>query len=132
MPDLIKPPAAGRPAEALELAAQALSDGDLEAALAQYEDTAVLDRWPRAAGRDLQHVLASVMALRLPVSVRVSAVLERPGVALVICERRIAGTSPDGEPVRLDGQGCAVLRPHPDGTWRIAADAWHTGPADPT
>ena len=80
--------------------------------------------FPDGAGR---HVLASVMALRLPISVRVSAVLEGPGVALVVCERRVAGTGPDGEPVRLDGRGCAVLRPQPDGTWRIAADAWHTG-----
>ena len=128
MSDLIKPPAARRPAEALELAAQALSDGDLEAALAQYEEEAVLASWPWAAGRDFRQSLASVMALRLPVSVRVSAVLERPGLALVVCTRRIAGTGPDGEPVQLDGQGCAVLRPQPDGTWRIAADAWHTGP----
>jgi len=125
--DLIKPPAARRPAEALELAAQALSDGDLEAALAQYEDTALLACWPRAAGRDVRPVLAAVMALRLPVSVRVAAVLERPDLALVVCERRVAGTGPDGEPVRLTGHGCAVLRPQPDGTWRIAADAWHTG-----
>ena len=129
MPDLIEPPAARRPAEALELAALALSDGDLEAALAQYEEQAVLACWPRAAGRDVRHVLASVMALRLPISVRVSAVVEGPGVALVVCERRVAGTGPDGEPVRLAGQGCAVLRPRPDGSWRIAADAWHTGPA---
>jgi non-specific serine/threonine protein kinase len=37
------------------------------------------------------------------------------------------GTSPDGDPVRLGGPGCAVLRPQPDGSWRIAADAWHLG-----
>ena len=49
MPDPIKPPAARRPEEALELACAALSDGDLEAALAQYESTAMLARWPRRA-----------------------------------------------------------------------------------
>jgi ketosteroid isomerase-like protein len=129
--DLIRPPAARRPAEALEFAALALSDGDLEAALAQYDEEAVLAGWPRAAGPDIRCVLAGVMALRLPISVRVWSVLEGPGVALVVCERQVAGTGPDGEPVRLDGQGCAVLRPQPDGTWRIAADAWHTGPGVP-
>ncbi len=66
------------------------------------------------------------MALRLPVSVRVTAVLERPDLALVVCERRVAGTGPDGEPVRLTGHGCAVLRSQPDGMWRIVADAWQT------
>jgi ketosteroid isomerase-like protein len=40
----------------------------------------------------------------------------------------VAGTSADGDPVRLGGPGCAVLRPQPDGSWRIAADAWHAGP----
>ena len=46
MPDPIGPPAARRPEEALELVSQALSDGDLEAALAQYENGALLAYWP--------------------------------------------------------------------------------------
>jgi hypothetical protein len=74
------------------------------------------------------------MALRLPLSVRIVTVLEGPELALVICERRVAGSGPDGERVRLSGHGCAVLRPQPDGAWRIAADAWHVGaelPLDP-
>jgi ketosteroid isomerase-like protein len=132
--DLIKPPAARRPAEALELVSQALSDGDLEAALAQYEDTALLACWPQRAaggGSGLRHALTGLMALRLPVTVRVATVLESAELALVICERRIGGTGPDGEPVRLDGYGCALLRPQPDGAWRIAADAWHVGPERP-
>jgi hypothetical protein len=37
VPDPIAPPVAGRPAEAVELVSLAVSDGDLEAALAQYE-----------------------------------------------------------------------------------------------
>ena len=130
MSDLIRPPVARRPEEALELVAQALSDGDLEAALAQYEKEALLARWPRraaSADRDVRGALASFMALRLPLSVRITSVLESPGLALVICERRVAGTGPDGEQVRLNGHGCAVLRPQPDGAWRIAADAWQRG-----
>jgi hypothetical protein len=51
------------------------------------------------------------MALRLPLSVRIVTVLEGPELALVICERRVAGSGPDGERVRLSGHGCAVLRP---------------------
>jgi ketosteroid isomerase-like protein len=131
MLDPIKPPAARRPEEALELVSQALSDGDLEAALAQYEGQALLSCWPQLARRgdgDIRGALASFMALRLPLSVRITTVLQTPELALVICERRVAGTSPDGDPVRLGGPGCAVLRPQPDGSWRIAADAWHLGP----
>jgi ketosteroid isomerase-like protein len=137
MPDPIRPPVARRPEEALELAAQALSDGDLEAALAQYESSAALAYWPEQGANgdgDVRSTLTCVMALRLPLSVRITSVLESPELALVICERRVAGTGPDGEPVRLSGHGCAVLRPQPDGAWRIAADAWRVGtelPLDP-
>jgi hypothetical protein len=130
--DPIKPPAARRPEEALELVSQALSDGDLEAALAQYEKGALLAGWPRAG--EVGQVLAGVMALRLPLYVRISSVLESPELALVICERRVAGTGPDDEQVWFTGHGCAVLRPQPDGAWRIAADAWRVEtelPPDP-
>jgi ketosteroid isomerase-like protein len=133
MSDPIKPPAARRPEEALELAAQALSDGDLEAALAQYEKTALLAYWPQdiRADSDVRDVLTEFMALRLPLVVRIVIVLESPELALVVCERRVSGTDPDGQRVRLTGHGCATLRPQPDGSWRIAADVWHVGPELP-
>ena len=130
MSDLIEPPAARRPEEALELVSQAVSDGDIEAALAQYEGSAVLARWPgrQADGdRDVRGVLTDLADLRLPLWVRVVGVLEAPGLALVLCQRQVAGIGPDGEHVRLVGHGCAVLRPQPDGAWRIAADAWDSG-----
>jgi len=131
--DVIEPPAARRPEEALELVSQALSDGDLEAALAQYEKGALLAYWPDEYS-SVREALTSVMALRLPLYVRIATVLETAELALVICERRIAGTGPDDEQVTLIGHGCAVLRPQPDGAWRIAADAWRVAtelPLDP-
>jgi ketosteroid isomerase-like protein len=134
MSDPIEPLAARGPQEALELLSQALSDGDLEAALAQYEDAAMLAPWrseaaPLADG--LRDALAWFMGLRLPVSVRIGTVLAAQDLALVTCERRIAGTGPDGEQVRLAGHGCAIVRPQPDGAWRIAADAWHLAAEHP-
>ena len=132
MSDLIEPPAASRPEEALDFVSQAVSDGDIEAALAQYEGSAVLARWPgrQADGdRDVRGALTDLADLRLPLWVRVAGVLEAPGLALVICERRVAGIGPDGQHVRLYGHGCAVLRPQPDGAWRIATDAWDSGNA---
>jgi len=126
--DPIKPPAARQPEEALELAAQALSDGDLEAALAQYEPGADLVSWRRSShDGGVRSALACFMALRLPLAVRIGTVLRAPGLALVICERHTAGTGPDGEEVKYGGTGCAVVRAQPDGTWRIAADAWRLG-----
>ena len=128
MSDPIQPLAARQPQEALELASQALSDGDLEAALAQYEPAARLVTWLKASeDGGLRDALAGFMALRLPLTVRIGTVLPAPGLALVLCERHTAGTGPDGEEIGYRGTGCAVVRAQPDGTWRIAADAWHLG-----
>jgi ketosteroid isomerase-like protein len=125
--DPIKPPAARQPEEALDLACAALSDGDLEAALAQYEGTAVLAHWPGRAARadrDIRGALTRFMALRLPLSIRMGTVLEAGGLALVACDRRVTGTGPDGERIAWSGRGCAVVRSQDDGTWRIVTDAW--------
>ncbi len=130
MSDPIQPLAARQPQEALELASQALSDGDLEAALAQYEPEARLLTWRQvSAGGEVRAALAGFMALRLPLAAQIGTVLRAPGLALVLCERHTAGTGPDGEEVKYRGNGCAVVRAQPDGTWRIAADAWHQGAA---
>ena len=133
MSDPIKPPAARQPEEALELAAQALSDGDLEAALAQYEPEARLVTWRRpqtSADDEVRSALTCFMALRLPLAVQIVTVLRVPDLAMVVCERHTAGTGPDGEEIKYRGHGCAAVRAQLDGTWRIASDAWHLGTED--
>ncbi len=139
MSDPIAPPTARSPEEALELLCQAFSDGDIEAALAQYEDSARLLPWARRTPPeegDRRSAMQRLMALRLPLSVQVSDVLQISGLYVVMCERRITGIGPDCEQVRLRGYGFAAIRPQPDGTWRIAIDAWcleshHVNPPDP-
>jgi hypothetical protein len=125
MSDPIAPPAARSPEDALELLSEAFSDGDLEAALAQYEDSAQLVpwAWPANGGR-LRDTLDGLMALRLPLSIQISEVLHISGLSVVLCERRIIGIGPDCEHVHLRGYGFAAIRPQPDDTWRIAIDAW--------
>jgi len=127
VPDPIAPPAASRPAEAVELVALAVSDGDLDAALAQYEAGAVLRPWARDPGGDTDCVadaLIRLMNLRLPLSVRIRAIVPGDGVALVLGEWHIAGTGPDREPIQLTGAGATVVRRQQAGSWRITADAW--------
>jgi len=138
MRDPISPALARRPAEAAELVCLAISDGDLEAALAQYEHGAVLWPWAASAasalgdravgdsavGDSAVGELAILMDLRLPLALRICTVVPGSGVALVLAERHMRGTGPDGQPVRLSGSGATVVRRRHDGTWRIAADAW--------
>ncbi len=134
VPDPIAPPVASRPVEAVELVSLAVSDGDLEAALAQYEAGAVLRPWARDQGGDTDGVadaLIRLMDLRLPLAVRIRAVVTGDGLALVVGERHIAGTGPDCERIQLSGAGATVVRRQQGGSWRIAADAWCLdGPGD--
>jgi ketosteroid isomerase-like protein len=124
--DPIAPPAARWPAEAPELVSLAVSDGDLGAALAQYERGALLRPWAddRLDDHSVHETMAAIMRLRLPLGTRLVAVLPADGLTMLVCERRIEGTDPAGKPVRLRGVGCTVVRAQPDGTWLIAADAW--------
>jgi hypothetical protein len=124
--DLITPPAARWPSEAAELVSLAISDGDLAAAVAQYEAAAPLRPWAGEppAGRGVEETLAVIMRMRLPLGTRIVAVLPAAGLTMLVCERYIDGVAPDGATVRLHGAGCTVVRPQPDGSWRIAADAW--------
>ena len=126
MSDPIRPPAARWPAETAELVSMAVSDGDHGAAVAQYEPAAVLRPWAedRPGDGSVEQTMAEIMGLRLPLGTRLVAVLPADGLTMLVCERRIDGVGPDGGRVRLRGVGCTVVRPQPDGSWRIAADAW--------
>jgi len=124
--DPITPPAARWPSEAAELVSLAVSDGDLGAAVAQYEQAAALHPWAdqRPNGHTVTDTMAAIIRLRLPLDLRLVSVLTADGLTMLVCERSIDGTGPDGEPVRLRGLGCTVVRPQDDGSWRIAADVW--------
>ncbi|HVT67606.1 MAG TPA: hypothetical protein VHF26_07650 [Trebonia sp.] len=133
MSDPITPPSARWPSEAAELVSLAVSDGDLGAAVAQYEPAAPLLPWADdyvgdyAGDQTVAETVAAIIRLRLPLDTRLVAVLPAPGLTMLVCERRIHGEGPDGVPVSLHGVGCTVVRPQEDGSWRIAADAWRLG-----
>ena len=126
MPDPIAPPVASRPAEAVELVCLAVSDGDLEAALAQYEAGAVLRPWARDPGGETDGVadaLVRLMNLRLPLSARIRAVVPANGLALVLGERHIAGAGPDRTRIQLNKTNATIVKRQQSGRWRIAIDA---------
>jgi ketosteroid isomerase-like protein len=126
-PDLIEPPAAREPAEVLFLACAALTDGDLEAAVALYEPEATL-AWGQdhsAAGHAaIREVLAGVMDMRLPLRARAVRVLRAGPLALITGTRTLTGTGLDGVAVTLTGPTALVARCQPDGTWLTAVDQW--------
>jgi ketosteroid isomerase-like protein len=112
----------------VELVCLAVSGGDLEAALAQYEAGAALCPWAHDPGGHTDSVagtLIQLMDLRLPLSVRIRAIVAADSLALILGERNIVGTGPDCQRIQLNGVGATVVRRQPGGIWRIAADAWY-------
>jgi ketosteroid isomerase-like protein len=126
-PDLIEPPAASQPAQALTLACAALTAGDLEAAVALYETEAVLSWGPDRAAvgqAAIREVLAGVMDMRLPVRARADNILLAGNLALITGERSMRGTGPDGAAIALAGPATLIVRRQPGGTWLTVADEW--------
>ena len=126
-PDLIGPPVAREPAEVLLLACAALTDGDLEAAVALYEPDAALswgDDHTAAGHAAIRRVLAGVMDMRLPLRAQAIRVLRAGPLALITGERTLTGTGLDGAAVALTGSAALIARCQPDGTWLTAADQW--------
>jgi len=112
-------PAARGPAEVRLLACAALTDGDLEAAVALYEPDAALSWGPHhtAAGHGaIRKVLAAVMDMRLPLRARGVRVLRAGPLALITGERTLTGTSLDRVAVTLTGPVALIACCQPDGT----------------
>ena len=116
----------------VELERAALTDGDLEAAVALYAPDAALS-WGQdhtAAGHAaIRRVLAGVMDVRLPLRARSVRVLRAGPVALITGERTLTGTGLDGAAVALTGPTALIARCQPDGSWLAAADQWLPCPA---
>jgi len=127
-PEPIEPATAGEPADALKLVGEALSDGDLEAAVALYDPGATLmlatDNKLCQTG-EVRQALGELMATRLPVEVWVTRELTTGDLALVLAVRTISGSAIDGSVVKLAGEGGAVLRRDPERGWLVVVDDWN-------
>jgi ketosteroid isomerase-like protein len=126
VPDAIPPPAAHRPDEVCALVSAALSDGDLDAAMAHYEAepvTAPGDGRIVRGRTALRQLLAAAAATRRLYTVDVALVLEAGDLALVQGTWRSSGADERGAPVSGTGSYCSVVRRGADGTWRIAVDS---------
>ena len=94
--------------------------GDLEAAVALYEPDAALLWGPGRAAMGhaaIRRVLGEVMDMRLPLRGRADHILLAGDLALIIGERSVQGTGPDGAAIALTGPATLVVRCQPDGTW---------------
>ena len=119
------------PQAAIELFADAMNAGDLDAALSLYEPGATFAPQPGASVTGLPAIgeaLAGFVALRPTLSGRVLKVLEADGVALVVNEWSLTGRGPDGGEINMNGVSSDVLRRQDGRRWLILVDdPWGAG-----
>ncbi len=125
--DPIMPPVARRPEQVCALLADAISDGDLDAALMHYEPGAVISPSPGVvvSGMDaIRRQLAPAVAARQHYTVTPRQVLAAAdGIALVTGEWCSFGVDAEGRATSSTGEFSTVVRLGADLSWRVAAES---------
>ena len=114
-----------RPEAVIERFSELLAQGDLEAMMELYEPDAAFAPQPgeTVTGRDqIRAALEGFLAVKPRMDGTIEKVLEAGDTALVTNRWRLAGTAPDGTPVRMAATSADVLRRRPDGSWGIVID----------
>ena len=121
------------PAATVERFSHLLSEARLEPLLELYEPDAVFAPEPGASvqGVDaIRSALEPFLAMKPHMTGRVEKVLAGGDTALVSYSWILEGTSPEGDPVRLEGVSSDVLRRRPDGSWGVLIDdPWGAAPS---
>ena len=118
------------PVQVLESIVTGINAGDLDSLMPLYEREAAFATEPGAlapGAPGVRGALSGFIAMNGTLDLEVTRVLEAGDLALVIGVWSFDGTSPDGDPVRLEAQNADVLRRQADGTWRFVIDnPWGT------
>jgi uncharacterized protein (TIGR02246 family) len=125
MTDRSEVPAATTPADVDRLFAEALSRGDLEGALAMYENDAVYvaeDGTTARGHAEIRATLADLIALNPTLDCYEIDVVENGDLAVLRARWTFTGTKPDGSPLESHGRSIEVVRLQPDGSWRFTID----------
>ncbi len=113
------------PAECDTLVCEALSSGDIDAALALYEPSATFapEIGKSVSGlAAIREVLKGFTAGSPKLTVEVPFVLESGDIALLHSAWTLNGTGDDGQPISMEGKGVEVVRRQADGTWKFIID----------
>jgi uncharacterized protein (TIGR02246 family) len=113
------------PADVDRLFAEALSAGDVDGALALYEENAayVDGHGTAATGHaQIRAALSDLSALRPTLDCYEIDVVENGDLAVLRARWTFTGTNPDGTGIESHGRSIEVVRRQPDGTWRFVID----------
>ncbi|CAM3303875.1 DUF4440 domain-containing protein [Kibdelosporangium persicum] len=114
------------PAGHTEVFVQAFNSGDIERVRQLFDPKAVFVPEPGkpVTGEEIISRTKEFLDGGLPLSATTRHVYDTgDGIALLIVDWVIEGTTPDGEHVRTVGTGTDVVRRGPDGKWRYLVDS---------
>jgi len=112
---------AHRPIDTVHQLVAAINSGNLEAAVALYEPSAVLLSPDPARGAELRAALGGLIAMKARLEAQAERVIEAGDVALYLSRWSLHGTE-GGKPVAVSGESTDVLRRQEDGRWLVAID----------
>ena len=116
---------ARNPEDLDRLVCEAISAGDLEAAVALYEPGASLVPEPGqiATGTEaIRQGMSGFIAMKPTLTLEEVKAVQAGDIALLSSRWSLTGTGADGNPVNMTGQGREVARRQPDGTWLFIVD----------
>lgn len=118
---------AQNPQDTHRLIAEAMADGDIDAAIALFEPGASVVSEP---GKDaitgidaIRGVVEAFASMKATLKMDVKQVIQSGDLALLHSEWSLTGgTGPDGSAVNMGGKSAEVVRRQPDGTWLLVID----------
>ena len=120
----------GTPEEVLKSIVNGINTGNLDNLISLYEPEAAFATEPGSLVHGLtgiREALASFLAMKVTIDLKVTRVFEASGLALVTSDWSFTGTGSDGKPVQHAGKSADVLRRQADGSWRFVIDnPWGT------
>lgn len=102
----------------------ALSCGDVDAALALYEpEASFVSEGQVVTGRAaIRSIMEAFVATRPQFTVEPKPTVRAGDVALTGNHWSLKGSDPDGKPIEMSGSSFEVVRRGADGNWRFAID----------
>ena len=118
------------PDEVNKLLIESINNGDVDSALALYEESAAfVTAEGTAIGHDaIRGVLEAFVATKPNLTMEPKETVATGDVAITRGVWNLDGTGPDGEPIKMSGRSMEVVRRQADGNWLFAID--HPNGAD--
>ncbi len=116
-----------KPEEVLEVVAQAINSGDVDAQMAIYEPDAYFNFEPGPEGpvtgiQSIREAFTGFLAMKPNVTLKLISCNQAGNIAVIRNAWHMTCTGQDGNPMEMSGQSVSVLRRQPDGNWLVLVD----------